>query len=765
MVFALGLAASGAGARWLARRFGVYLPDSEKPWLKAAGVAAALAASGLFALIGFTLAETLWQRCGLIAAGLTLFALGVLAARYAPEKLPPPKAKLPLGAKPNRWAGAGRAGLVLAGALPALALAWHFGEAHVRVPPAQAMAQIPAERIMATSPDGRFFATGGADGMVRVFDASRPRRQIVTFAAQGGNVCQSAQNSCDPPAFVPRTNEGPVISLAVREVADGRLILAAATLTGSVKLFDGRGGSLILDTALRSSGLRPLIALDADGGWAVARQDNAGASLLTASAGEIAIPEGGPTVALAAGETAQTWALALSDGRLAFAAGRALTFATPDTRLPGRARALDVAGATVRAIGDDGSILEAVITSTGLTNARLLPADPRLALGPAVGWRVPPAPDPQVDLAACTKLAQQIQTELAARAPGSRVGRGPRVSQLQARFSQSCPGQSVDALAPPPQTVAEADPKQCAPFAREWAVLAAEKRQDRREEFLRRVPADCLRLRAEISAVQSGSAPVGEVAISTATPAGTIFRDRAEGLSESAIPEMVVIPAGSFLMGSSESEVGRLSDEGPQRRVTIGQPFAVGRFEVTFDEYDACVAAKGCAQRPRDEGWGRGRRPVIHVSWEEAQAYARWLSGKTGQRYRLLSEAEWEFAARAGTTTRFNFGDDESQLGTYAWFSGNAGSKTQPVGGKAANRFSLHDVHGNVWEWVEDCYAGNYSGLATNGSANTTQGCSSRVGRGGSWDSNPADLRSADRNGIAPANRGNVIGFRVARTL
>ncbi len=253
--------------------------------------------------------------------------------------------------------------------------------------------------------------------------------------------------------------------------------------------------------------------------------------------------------------------------------------------------------------------------------------------------------------------------------------------------------------------------------------------------------------------------------ISLSNPAGTIFRDRAEGLATSAIPEMVVIPAGSFLMGSPDGEVGRDTNEGPQRRVTIAQPFAVGRFEVTFDEYDACVAAKGCAQRPADSGWGRGRRPVLNVSWNHAQDYVRWLSQKTGQRYRLLSEAEWEYAARAGTTTRWSFGDDESQLGTYAWFRSNSGDRTQPVGGKTANRFGLHDVHGNVWEWVEDCYADNYSSFATNGSANTTKGCAARVIRGGSWSYDPRYLRSAFRYWSSPTLRGDILGFRLARTL
>ncbi len=260
--------------------------------------------------------------------------------------------------------------------------------------------------------------------------------------------------------------------------------------------------------------------------------------------------------------------------------------------------------------------------------------------------------------------------------------------------------------------------------------------------------------------MQSGSAPVGEIAISLSTPAGTIFRDRAEGLATSALPEMVVIPAGSFLMGSPESEVGRSSDEGPQRRVMIAQPFAVGRFEVTFDEYDACVAAKGCAQRPDDRGWGRGRRPVINVSWNDVQEYVRWLSQTTGQRYRLLSEAEWEYAARAGTTTAYSTGS--SITTSQARFNSDS---TIAVGSFAANQFGLHDMHGNVWEWAQDCYAESYAGLPSNGSANTTQGCSYRVVRGGSWFIFPAFLRSAGRLRYSPSYRSVNLGFRVARAF
>ena len=238
---------------------------------------------------------------------------------------------------------------------------------------------------------------------------------------------------------------------------------------------------------------------------------------------------------------------------------------------------------------------------------------------------------------------------------------------------------------------------------------------------------------------------------------GTAFRDCTE------CPEMVVVPAGSFMMGSDES-----SSEIPRHRVTIAKPFAVGKYEVTFAEWDACVAAGGCGgHRPGDEGWGRGRWPVINVSWDDAKAYVRWLNRKTGKQYRLPSEAEWEYAARAGTTTRYSWGDD---IGRNRANCDGCGSRwdneqTAPAGSFRANVFGLHDVHGNVWEWVEDCWSGNYLGAPADGSAWESGDCSRRVLRGGSWDNRPWFLRSASRSGDGAGNRNDGSGFRVARTL
>ena len=240
-------------------------------------------------------------------------------------------------------------------------------------------------------------------------------------------------------------------------------------------------------------------------------------------------------------------------------------------------------------------------------------------------------------------------------------------------------------------------------------------------------------------------------------------------------PEMVVVPAGSYMMGSPSSEAERHDDEGPVHEVTMASSFAVGKYEVTFDEWDACVSAGGCfAYRPDDGGWGRGRRPVINVSWEEARGYVRWLSQTTGQGYRLLSESEWEYVARAGTVTPFHFGstistDQANYEGTSTYGSGRRGryrERTVPVGSFPSNAFGVHDVHGNVWEWVEDCWHGGYRGAPADGSAWESGDCSRRVLRGGSWDDVPRYLRSASRiRGLAVLRFLDNGGFRVAMTL
>ena len=245
-------------------------------------------------------------------------------------------------------------------------------------------------------------------------------------------------------------------------------------------------------------------------------------------------------------------------------------------------------------------------------------------------------------------------------------------------------------------------------------------------------------------------------------PVGDVFRDCPH------CPEMVVVPSGSFTMGSPRSEEGRWDDEGPQHEVTIGSPFAVGVYEVTFAEWDACVSSGGCwGYRPDDEGWGRGQRPVINVSWEDAQSYAAWLSGETGESYRLLSESEWEYVARGGTQTRYWWGDDigRGRANCYRCGSRWDGESTAPVGSFAANAFGLHDVHGNVHEWVQDCRNESYDGAPEDGSAWERGDCSIRVLRGGSWGYVSSNLRAAYHDGSDTGYRYNHLGFRVARTF
>jgi formylglycine-generating enzyme required for sulfatase activity len=241
-------------------------------------------------------------------------------------------------------------------------------------------------------------------------------------------------------------------------------------------------------------------------------------------------------------------------------------------------------------------------------------------------------------------------------------------------------------------------------------------------------------------------------------------------------PELVVVPAGSFTMGSLASEAGRNAGEGPRHRVTFAKPFAVGRFALTFDEWDACIADGGTNRyKPSDRDWGRGRQPVINVSWDDAKAYVAWLSKKTGKSYRLLSEAEWEYVTRTGTTAPFWWGDTISTSqanydGNYTYTKGYEAKgvyrqKAVPVDAFEPNPWGLYQVHGNVWEWTEDCWNDGYEGAPADGSAWTSGDSIRHVVRGGSWGSNPDSLRSANRHRLPSDYRGSGLGFRVARTL
>jgi formylglycine-generating enzyme required for sulfatase activity len=238
-------------------------------------------------------------------------------------------------------------------------------------------------------------------------------------------------------------------------------------------------------------------------------------------------------------------------------------------------------------------------------------------------------------------------------------------------------------------------------------------------------------------------------------------------------PEMIVVPAGAFTMGSPAGEAKRVSAEGPQHAVTFVRNFAVGRFALTFDEWDACVADGGCrGYKPDSQGWGRERRPAINVSWDDAQAYVSWLARKTGKPYRLLSEAEREYATRAGTTTPFWWGatiaTSQANYDGVSYGGGANGESrglTLPVDSFEPNRWGLYQVHGNVYEWTQDCGHDNYQGAPSDGSAWISGDCSSRIIRGGSWDYDGEYLRSASRLAYAVATRDVWLGFRVARTL
>jgi formylglycine-generating enzyme required for sulfatase activity len=226
-------------------------------------------------------------------------------------------------------------------------------------------------------------------------------------------------------------------------------------------------------------------------------------------------------------------------------------------------------------------------------------------------------------------------------------------------------------------------------------------------------------------------------------------------------PEMVRLPAGQFLMGSPSSEQGHQPHEGPQRRVSIVRPFELARFEVTFREWDVCVRDGGCTYSPSANGWGRGKQPVIYVSWQDAKGYLGWLSRKTGKAYRLPTEAEWEYAARAGTTTAYAFGPTIAP--SQARF---ATDRAAPVGSYAPNRFGVYDMHGNVWEWVEDCYHPTYEGGPSDGSAWVTDCADAlRVVRGGAWFNGPLHVRAASRDSDSPDMRYDIVGFRIARSI
>ncbi len=296
--------------------------------------------------------------------------------------------------------------------------------------------------------------------------------------------------------------------------------------------------------------------------------------------------------------------------------------------------------------------------------------------------------------------------------------------------------------------------------------------------------ADPSLLVAQPEVVVASPAPDKPVAPRPFAP-GQTFRDPLKMGGEG--PLMVVIPAGRFLMGSPPDEPERLDSEGPQHEVRIARPFALGVYAVTshevrtakpfalgvyavtFDDYDRfCDSTQ--REKPTDSGWGRGTRPVINVTWEDARAYCAWLSAQTERTYRLPSEAEWEYACRAGTDTPFYFGarlsTDQANVNGEHTYNGSAKGeyrqRTMPVGAFPPNAFGLYDMHGNVWEWCQDAWHGDYNGAPTDGSAWEAVGNMARVVRGGSWDGTPGGARSAARSfNNLPDGRNDLLGFRV----
>lgn len=255
--------------------------------------------------------------------------------------------------------------------------------------------------------------------------------------------------------------------------------------------------------------------------------------------------------------------------------------------------------------------------------------------------------------------------------------------------------------------------------------------------------------------------PIQPLVQSLLTP-GQTFRDKLKSGGEG--PLLTVIPSGRFVMGSPQDEDGRTEGEGPQHEVIIAQPFALGVYAVTFSEYDRFCAATG-RKTPADNEWRRENRPVINVSWHDAQAYCGWLNEQTGQSYRLPSEAEWEYACRAGTKTPFYTGEtinsDQANFG-------EKHKKTLPVGSFASNKFGLYDMHGNVWEWAQDCWHENYQNAPVDGSAwleANGGNCNRRVVRGGSWYDDPRVLRSAGRGRGSTDVAYFILGFRIARVF
>jgi formylglycine-generating enzyme required for sulfatase activity len=247
-------------------------------------------------------------------------------------------------------------------------------------------------------------------------------------------------------------------------------------------------------------------------------------------------------------------------------------------------------------------------------------------------------------------------------------------------------------------------------------------------------------------------------------------------MSDYTFPAMVRVNKGMFLMGSAPGEIGHAPSEAPRHEVRIGYDFELGATPISFAQWDAAIAAGAKLHNADDCGWGRDQRPVVNVSWRDVQTYLNWINRLSGLKYRLPTEAEWEYACRAGSLTSHPHGNDDGALDDHAWSARNAQDQTQPVGQLKPNRYGLHDMQGNVWEWCEDTWHESYRVVTPDGyQANAPLDGSAwmqhgdpdcRALRGGSWgDVGPQVFRSADRCAGAIGSRRNDVGFRLARTL
>jgi formylglycine-generating enzyme required for sulfatase activity len=355
---------------------------------------------------------------------------------------------------------------------------------------------------------------------------------------------------------------------------------------------------------------------------------------------------------------------------------------------------------------------------------------------------------------------------------------GPATSEMARRFLIRALSVGL-ALVPPVNATADDTARRLVLHARDEAYSALGEEDLAARKFrasLDREPKNQVSERGRGRLAQLSGNPVAlRGAQPDLLPAGSAFRDCAH------CPEMLVVPPGQFLMGSRPTETGRFEDESPAHRVTITKPFAVGKFEVTFEEWNACVEDGACAPLG-NHGSGLKRHPVVNVSYEQAIGFTEWLSGRTGKKYRLLSEAEWEYAARAGTDEVGFWGNSPDRACQFAnvydetakaahsfgWenFPCDDGyANTGPVGSFEPNGFGLYDMLGNVWEWVDDCYNGSYAGAPTDGRVWRTGDCSRRVNRGGGWYGPPRFMRFAERDALPPLKSDDRVGFRVARTL